>query len=99
MRASQLGLINAASLMAALILFISLAGWVKRPDGYPGEISQEVVVIGSSLMRYAFPTFKENGDGILGDGRAHIRLAMPAIKEAETNLLLHQHSSPAHPSS
>ncbi len=90
MRTSQLGFINAASLMAALILLLSLAGWVKRPDGYPGVIAQEVVVIGSSLMRFAFPGFKENGAGILGDDRPHIRLAIPGIKETESNLLLHQ---------
>ncbi|UOG91267.1 MAG: hypothetical protein L3K52_13810 [Candidatus Thiothrix sulfatifontis] len=48
-----------------------------------------IVVIGSSLMRYAVPGLGsgDNG-GILGDGRPHVRLAVSSISEEQVLRLL-----------
>ncbi|MGZ0167671.1 MAG: hypothetical protein ACKVII_27430 [Planctomycetales bacterium] len=43
-----------------------------------------VVVIGSSLMRYAVPATGSATDSLLDDGRSHVRLALSTITEKET---------------
>jgi hypothetical protein len=43
-----------------------------------------VVVIGSSLMRHAVPPLGDKVSGLLGDKRAHARMGINGITEAET---------------
>jgi hypothetical protein len=47
-----------------------------------------VVVIGSSLMEHAVPPFGGKVSSLLGDGRAHARLAISSITEPQTVELL-----------
>jgi hypothetical protein len=48
-----------------------------------------IVVIGSSLMRFAMPGVGSGAEGgILGDGRAHVRLAISGIREEQALRLL-----------
>jgi hypothetical protein len=73
---------GAAALMAALPLG-ALGFWAA---GAPGLALPDVpvVAIGSSLLRYGLPPHGAGGpDALLGDGRAHVRLAKNSMNEEE----------------
>lgn len=92
---------NARSLCAIWFIAITLSiiftlGIIHYPTlNTVPEPAEEVIpfapimIIGSSLMRFAVPGIGSGQDGgILGDGTAHTRLAISAIREEQVLRLL-----------
>lgn len=81
--------------LAVCLLALAAAALAARAPAAPPTFGgAQIAVIGSSLTGYAFP--KQGGlDGrgdmshsLLGDGRSHFRIGLPAISEAEAVALV-----------
>ena len=89
MTSRGLALIWCVVLALGTASFMALAILGKDRSAIFGEIpAAPVIVIGSSLMRHAVPPLGEGADSLLGDGRAHARLAVSSITESQTVALL-----------
>lgn len=76
-------LLLAATVLAGLERIAAGASLLEIP-------AEPIIAIGSSAFRHAFPPSAEGAQSILGDGRAHLRLAKGDIDEREELDLLEQ---------
>ena len=81
--------------LAICLLMAGAAALAARAPGAPPTFrGAQIAVIGSSLTNYAFPKQAggdrhDNASGsLLGDGRSHYRIGLPAISEAEALALV-----------
>lgn len=82
--------------LAICVLMAAAAALAARAPSVPSTFGgAPIAVIGSSLTSYAFVK-QAGGDGrgdarsLLGDGRSHFRIGLPAISEAEALALVEQ---------
>lgn len=89
MTSRGLVLIWFAAITLMTLIVVALDAFTKHlEDNFDNIQVAPVVVIGSSLMRSAVPSFGQGKDSLLGDGRAHARLAISSITESQTVELL-----------
>lgn len=77
----------AGALLAVIGLSLGLVTLypLPAPDSFP-----PIAVIGSSRMNFAVTERGGGSDSLLGDGRAHLRMAQPRISEHATLLLIEE---------
>ena len=89
MTSRQLALIWCAAITLVTLIVVALNTFTKDVQvNFDNMPAAPVVVIGSSLMRSAVPSFGQGNDSLLGDGRAHVRHAVGGITEDQTLELL-----------
>jgi hypothetical protein len=89
MTSRGLALIWCAVLALGTVAAVALTALGEDHSAIFGDIpAPTVIVIGSSLMLHAVPPSGDGADSLLGDGRAHARLVMSNITEAQTVALL-----------
>lgn len=83
--------------LAICVLMVAAAALAARASSVPPVFGgAQIAVIGSSQSKYAFAKHagRESADGtygsLLGDGRSHFRIGLPAISEAEAVALVEQ---------
>lgn len=82
-------LIWCAAITLVTLIVVALNTFTKDPQvNFENIPAAPVVVIGSSLMGSAVPSFGQGTDSLLGDGRAHVRYAVSGITEDQTLELL-----------
>jgi hypothetical protein len=82
-------LIWCAAITLVTLIVVALNTFTKAAqDNFDNMPAAPVVVIGSSLMKSAVPSFGQGNDSLLGDGRAHVRYAVGSITEDTTVELL-----------
>jgi hypothetical protein len=80
--------VNARQLAIVWVIALALvAGFLVAPkwlaDRAEPAATDDIVVIGSSLMAHAFPVEAGGATSLLGDGRSHVRIASSRMGEAE----------------
>jgi hypothetical protein len=89
MTSRELALIWCAAITLVTLIVVALNTFTKDVKvNFDNMPAAPVVVIGSSLMRNAVPSFGQGNDSLLGDGRAHVRHAVGGITEDQTLELL-----------